>query len=91
MFSTVEETYSTDGGANFSDVSGAGSVSGTTHTITGLTNGQAYNFRVIAIGSTSGAQTPGDYSEALTPAAASAPSSSATSNKCSLCSLSLST
>lgn len=71
---TYKIQQSTDGGANFSDVSGAGSVSGTTHTITGLTNGQAYNFRVIAIGSTSGAQTPGDYSEALTPAAASAPS-----------------
>ncbi len=71
---TYKIQQSTDSGANFSDVSGAGSVSGTTHTITGLTNGQAYNFRVIAIGSTSGAQTPGDYSEALTPAAASAPS-----------------
>lgn len=70
---TYKIQQSTDGGAIFSDVSGAISLSTTNHQITGLTNGQAYNFRVIAIGSVSGAQTPGDYSEALTPFAITVP------------------
>jgi predicted RecA/RadA family phage recombinase len=70
---TYKIQQSTDGGSNFTDVSGASNLTETTHEITGLTNGQAYNFRVIAIGSISGAQAPGDYSEALTPFAITVP------------------
>ena len=60
--------YSTDG-STWTTASDAIAASATSYTITGLTNGQAYHLRVIALDGSSNASTPDTLSTIVTPVA----------------------